>query len=325
MIVGRGDGVALPVVLLLMLALTGLGHGVLLLCRGELASSTTAGEVLQARLAAESAVRVAADVLLAPSAEVLPPWHLTELEERSLAPTVRYSATARRLGDELVLLVGRGWVVGRGGERRTGRVIWRMDPRARVDAWTGVAEIGGILEVDPTSSVVGSPGEPLRNPSALPPLGLLPGGRLLDLGRPVEPGGHMPAAVISGGICVTSAPDNWGSPSDSTGPCGAHFPFLGVNGSVSLHGGEGQGLLVVAGDLDLTAGTRFAGVALVGGDLTLSGGASFRGLARVFGDLLVQNGSMLTESANAALQALQASGLDSLWVPVPGGSWISPF
>jgi hypothetical protein len=133
-----------------------------------------------------------------------------------------------------------------------------------------------------------------------------------------------PAPAADGGFCDTGAVLNWGSPSDSLGPCGGYRPRVASEGSLTLEGGEGQGVLVVDGDLRLRSGARYAGVVLVSGDLTLDGGALLQGLARVRGSVRVVAGSRLAGAFCPALLALEAGERLRRPLQIPGGGWIRP-
>jgi hypothetical protein len=92
-----------------------------------------------------------------------------------------------------------------------------------------------------------------------------------------------PAPVVAGGACDRTAPGNWGEPGGS-GPCAAFAPLVWARGDVELRGGMGQGLLLVDGDLTLSAGTRFAGVILVRDDVVSQGSGG-----TVFGAVLAED------------------------------------
>jgi hypothetical protein len=96
----------------------------------------------------------------------------------------------------------------------------------------------------------------------------------------VVPGGtRFVAPSLIGGLCNILDPDNWGSPSDPAGPCGARFPVVWSEGNLAITGGEGQGVLVVSGDLTIGGGFAFSGVILVRGRITTMGpGAAIHGI-----------------------------------------------
>jgi hypothetical protein len=81
-----------------------------------------------------------------------------------------------------------------------------------------------------------------------------------------------------GGVCNTLDPDNWGSPLEPGGPCGRRFPIVWSEGDLTITGGQGQGVLVVNGNLSIGGGFAFNGVVLVRGGMTAAGaGGSVHG------------------------------------------------
>lgn len=91
--------------------------------------------------------------------------------------------------------------------------------------------------------------------------------------------------VVSGGVCDTSVPTNWGSPDAPNGPCGDHVPVIYVDGNLTLDGtGTGQGILLVEGDLTLDDDFRFFGLAIVMGTADVTGDSRFTGALVVRGD-----------------------------------------
>ncbi len=86
------------------------------------------------------------------------------------------------------------------------------------------------------------------------------------------------APVVAGGECVTSEIKNWGEPLAPGSPCADYFPFLYADGSISVNGVRGQGVLVVAGDLNVQGGFEFFGPVIILGRLSTQGiGGHFTG------------------------------------------------
>lgn len=88
------------------------------------------------------------------------------------------------------------------------------------------------------------------------------------------------ASRSSAGVCDTSAIDNWGAPGNRMDPCFDWLPLVYAPGSLTITSGEGQGILVVHGDLTLGSGTRFIGPVLVTGKVE-TGGTELHGALRV--------------------------------------------
>jgi len=80
--------------------------------------------------------------------------------------------------------------------------------------------------------------------------------------------------------CDSAARDNWGDPSApaSVAACRGYYPVVLAQGDLTLVGGTGQGILLVAGDLVVDGGFTFYGAVLVRGSLTMQGaGGVLRG------------------------------------------------
>jgi hypothetical protein len=93
--------------------------------------------------------------------------------------------------------------------------------------------------------------------------------------------GHVTGVAprSTGEECDTADPTNWGEPTRSNGgACTGYFPVIHAPGDLVIHGGRGQGLLLVDGDLALQGGFEFFGAILVRG--ALRGGP---GGARIIG------------------------------------------
>jgi len=123
------------------------------------------------------------------------------------------------------------------------------------------------------------------------------------------------APSAAGGRCDSGTGTNWGEPDAGPGSVAACFDFLPIvyaPGDLALAGGRGQGVLLVRGDLDLSAGVEFTGVIVVLGRVTTSGAGG-----RVTGTLLIGgtatsalgSGSSISYSSCAVRRALQANGV----------------
>jgi len=130
---------------------------------------------------------------------------------------------------------------------------------------------------------------------------------LQALATNVIAGGSMqPEPLATGGTCVTAAPDNWGDPYVSEGPCGDYFPLVFSTGDLQLTGGRGQGTLVVAGDLTVGGGFHFVGLVIVKGSMVTRGtGNRFEGAVVVADGDLEQSrllGATAIEYSSCALE-----------------------
>jgi hypothetical protein len=83
---------------------------------------------------------------------------------------------------------------------------------------------------------------------------------------------------VSGGVCNTADQANWGDPLHSTTLCQSYFPIIHAMGDLKITGGEGQGILLVEGDLSVQGGAEFYGPVIVRGSLKTAGtGGHFNG------------------------------------------------
>jgi hypothetical protein len=86
--------------------------------------------------------------------------------------------------------------------------------------------------------------------------------------------GIQPSTTGSPAVCNTSDPQNWGEPLDPSGPCGLFFPVIHINGDARVQSGgsvQGQGILLVEGDLDVRGAFEFFGLVLVKGQFESQG------------------------------------------------------
>jgi len=339
---GRAGG-ALVLCVLLVLALGLLAHGALLMSTEELAVSRAGMHLLQARAAADAGIAALITGEGPPLPDSLPRAWRAPLLVGSVG-RARYRVTATRLSRELWLAEADGaedpgpWL------DREARLIWTLDPVARVGAFRAVVEVGtdapvsGISRViatdvfhshpdlditkclawgpvlDSLAAVNGGTLLPLSTISpapgtqeAQPALGLLDGEELESLASTSVTGRGTPTPSVADGACLGTDPWNWGDPVDDSGPCHDFMPLIADAGSLTVDGGTGQGILVVLGDLTITSGGEFHGVVLVRGSLTLEGGASVVGLARAVGGISVAPDASLVGSGCWALRALAAS------------------
>lgn len=131
--------------------------------------------------------------------------------------------------------------------------------------------------------------------------------------------------VVSGlpAQCDLTPSLNWGSPADSTNPCFRFFPLIAAQGGTILGAGQGQGVLLVDGDLELAGGFEFFGTIIVRGVLRTSGVGG-----RVVGAVLAQravlsgSGLAVTFSSCAVRRARLGAALPE---PLTDRNWIQIF
>jgi hypothetical protein len=244
------------------------------------------------------------------------------------------SASAWRLSPESWWLEG----VGRAGAgtSRTARLTWALDPLERTLSlgaattvgWSspfvlaGTVEAGGASAGDPSVDAQCEPwlasletrygAHPLQAVATLAPtdtllsLGLLGLDELLAAGVVLPSGSGEPGPVESLGECVAAEPWNWGDPDHPWRACGSFLPLRGFRGDLRMAGGGGQGVLVVDGNLELSAGARFRGLVLVQGTLRVAGGAELVGMAVAVGGVSVEPGGRVRGSACWVVRSLAA-------------------
>lgn len=137
--------------------------------------------------------------------------------------------------------------------------------------------------------------------------------------------------------CATGVATNWGDPMNPASGCGAYFPIIHVNGNARMQGGgDGQGILLVEGDLDLRGDFVFNGIIIVQGAFETQGSGN-RVLGGVYAsnadveDLSVVGGSVTQNSSCSVTRALlnnsataRARPLDQRsWIDVTAVSWIN--
>jgi hypothetical protein len=137
------------------------------------------------------------------------------------------------------------------------------------------------------------------------------------------------AAAVTGSpaVCNIALESNWGAPTDKTSPCFNYFPIIYHYGDLSISGsGEGQGILLVEGNLQVQGRIDFYGPVIVTGGVDVRGTGSDD--VKFYGGILAQNvtldDSRLTGNATvnysscAIRRALQGSAVPT---PLDQRSW----
>jgi hypothetical protein len=103
--------------------------------------------------------------------------------------------------------------------------------------------------------------------------------------------------VVTSGVCQRNVSTNWGTVSRSSPatPCESLFPIIHAKGNLHITGGQGQGILLVDGDLTLAGNFWFAGMVIVRGTLRTQGSG-----AGVLGAVMAAN-IALDEEASSTL------------------------
>jgi hypothetical protein len=138
------------------------------------------------------------------------------------------------------------------------------------------------------------------------------------------------AAAVTGSPakCDISVLSNWGAPTVPTSPCFNYFPIVYHYGDLSISGsGEGQGILLVEGNLNVQGRIDFYGPVIVTGGVDVRGTGSDD--VKFYGGIMAQNvtldDSRLTGNATvnysscAIRRALQGSAVPT---PLNERSWV---
>jgi hypothetical protein len=116
----------------------------------------------------------------------------------------------------------------------------------------------------------------------------------------LAPGTYSPSPVVNAGACVTTSSTNWGDGMNPTNPCGTFFPTVHIQGAgttTTLSSGQGQGMLLVDGDLVVSGTWTYYGVLMVRGTFKTTG----VGAPKVYGTVLANKVDFSsTSEGNAA-------------------------
>ena len=155
----------------------------------------------------------------------------------------------------------------------------------------------------------------------------LSGGSWADLAAKADvrlaSGVHVsPAPSTDNGLCSTSD-DNWGDP-NSSGACATRVPVIYADGDLSIDGGLGQGVLLVAGHLTIAGPFVFSGqIVARGGIETVADNITISGAVYAW---RMRNDSVIARGATASVElthqaTLRFSRCDA-WHGM--ASWLQP-
>lgn len=140
-------------------------------------------------------------------------------------------------------------------------------------------------------------------------------------------GTYKTLPAFSGGACDKTILTNWGDGDNPTSACGNYFPIIHITGNATLNGDQGQGILLVDGNLDVQGSYQFYGIVIIQGDLKTSGGGSTE--AHFWGGVMAKNANLDTQnltgkatlnySSCSILTVLQATSLAQM---MRSRSWV---
>ncbi len=150
----------------------------------------------------------------------------------------------------------------------------------------------------------------------------------------VQPANLQTAPSLNAdGTCNKTDFRNWGDGINQTAPCANYFPIIyipGAAGKTTLNGVQGQGILLVDGDLAVQGSYEFFGIVIIRGSLTTAGGGATD--AHFWGGVMAQNVSLdlqnlsgkatLNFSKCAIIQALQ---MTQATAPMVSRGWAQLF
>jgi hypothetical protein len=183
----------------------------------------------------------------------------------------------------------------------------------------GVRDRGGTVTTGGNGTVTGVPqvmNDPTLGDSSFLKFGGATFAELAARANVVLPGGtYKTQPAFSGGACDKSVLTNWGDGQNPTTDCGNYFPIIYINGNATLNGDQGQGILLVDGNLEVQGSYQFYGIVVIQGDLKTSGGGNTE--AHFWGGVMSKNANLDTQnlsgkatlnfSSCAILTALQAT------------------
>ena len=336
---GAGDrnGFALVLALLALMVLAGIVSAALAAGLGQVRAANRAGEVLARQTWARASVDEAIQEVRGWSPAVLGDPAI-EIARDTVGAYGERRVLDLRISAEFHLFIGEA-AVGNGVPMRSVRVVWWMDPEYRVGVQRAVVE---------ARSVTISSGGRIRSDALL---GARQGVPACGLSEMLRNAFGNPGIPASGPL---PNPPEWGSTGDSVGNGGMRLGWFdaamleefadggvssGANPATGCPGcwsglvfgsggtrvdGRGAGVLIVNGDLVVSAGSSWTGLVIAEGDVTLAGGSLVTGLLRAGGSITVEAGASVDGSACAALEALRNATVLARPVDLPGRASAGP-
>lgn len=351
----RPDGFALIAVILAIGAISLLLAGLVFLGAEELWIAVGAEELLRARLAAESAVR--SEMVDWRSSELgdLPVGSVRQLPDRKAEGTVEVTTytMVERL-DAGVYLIRAESVVPSGASATAAALLRAIDPVELMRGLPATISTNGHVDHRGGEAVTGySPhpddgsGYPCRaaapafqlqafGTAARPPISNLDAG--YDEGRGLGPlglevlreladrieEGEIDFRSVGGGGCGGGG-EGEGSIHER---CERASPLIYAPEGLRVVGGQGAGILVVAGELEMHGSAEFHGIIIAGGPFRLAGSARLHGAALVAGQrasVMIGDEARAEYDPCAIEQAIAGAGLTDRVYRQGERSWIPGF
>jgi len=314
----RRKGYVLVGVLLILLAVTGVAHSLLVMTRSEFFASRARWDRLTRRLAAEMGLKVASRTLTGTDSLSWGEW--VPSGSAAVPPRARYETRVVRLSREVFLILAEGSLETEPGRDRQVGIFWAMDPVARyADAWA-ILESGRLAQVDAggavdptrlrdtpapwpeTSCSRFSPDLDTLFHSGLPRQGELHEDPRAGIRETMGSGGReplLPSLGLLGHDALIKGSDLHVSGSVSPGPvqrlgrCATSSPSnWGAPLDAAHPCAEYKPVVTSEGSLVVNGG-RGQGILLITGDATFRSAAHFYGLVLVAGDLEMTGESVI--------------------------------
>jgi len=107
-------------------------------------------------------------------------------------------------------------------------------------------------------------------------------------------GNYKTQPTFAGANCNKNDLTNWGDGVNPTSACGGYFPIIHITGNATLNGDQGQGILLVDGNLDVQGSYQFFGIVIIQGELKTSGGGTTD--AHFWGGVMAKNANLDTQN-----------------------------
>jgi hypothetical protein len=191
-------------------------------------------------------------------------------------------------------------------------------------AMAGVRDQGGQVTSNGNGTVTGTPpivNDPSINNDTFTTFGGATYDQLAARATVTIPAGtYSTDPVVTNGVCDRNVLTNWGDGLNPGAQCGSYFPIIHATGTITLNNTQGQGILLVDGDLNIQGSYQFYGIVIIQGDLKTAGGGTadahfWGGVMAKNADLSIQSLSgkaTLNFSSCSILAALQATSPISL-------------
>lgn len=117
----------------------------------------------------------------------------------------------------------------------------------------------------------------------------------------ISGGNYKTDPSFTGTACKTTDQLNWGDGQNTTS-CSTYFPIIHITGDVTLNGDQGQGILLVDGNIAVQGSYQFFGITIAKGSISSAGGGSTA--AHFYGATMAQDVNLSTTNTLAGKATL---------------------